>query len=114
MEERRTARRIPVTFRASFSLRPEGAGEGTIVDLTPRGCCVESPIPVPVTTHLELRLELSLGERPILVDLAAVRWVRGSHMGVEFLSLRPEHQVRLLRIIDQGQEGGSLRRIGDD
>jgi len=56
-----------------------------------------------VTTHLELRLELSLAERPILVDLAAVRWVRGSQMGVEFLSLRPEHQVRLLRIIDQAQ-----------
>jgi len=84
------------------------------VDLTPRGCCVESPIPVPVTTHLELRLELSLGERPILVDLAAVRWVRGSQMGVEFLSLRPDYQARLLGILDQAQEGGSVSRNGDD
>jgi len=54
-----------------------------------------------VTTYLELRLELSLGEPPILVELAAVRWVRGSQMGVEFLSLRPEHQARLLGILDQ-------------
>jgi PilZ domain-containing protein len=101
MGERRTSRRIPVTFRARFAPVSVGTNEGTIVDLAPGGCRVESPIIVPVNTYLELRLEVSLQDPPILVDLAAVRWIRGGHLGVEFLSLRPEHQARLLRIVDQ-------------
>lgn len=101
MDERRTSRRIPVTLRASFASISVGTGEGTIVDLTSGGCCVESPMLVPVTTYLELRLQVSLREPPILVDLAAVRWALGSHLGVEFLSLRPDHQARLQRIVEQ-------------
>jgi hypothetical protein len=103
MEERRTSRRIPVTFRVSFSPVSVGTREGTIVDLAPEGCRVESPIIVPINTYLELRLEVSLKDPPILVDLAAVRWIGGGHLGVEFLSLRTEHQARLQRIIDQAQ-----------
>jgi hypothetical protein len=54
-----------------------------------------------VTTYLELRLEVSLKEPPILVDLAAVRWARGKQFGVQFLSLRREHQERLNRMIER-------------
>jgi hypothetical protein len=101
MDERRTSRRIPVTFRASFARVSFGTGEGTIVDLGVGGCRVESVTLVPVTTYLELRLEVSLMGPPILVDLATVRWVRDRQLGLEFLSLRPEHQARLLCIIEQ-------------
>lgn len=106
MEERRTSRRIPVTFRASFAPVSVGTGEGTIVDLASGGCRVESPTLVPVTTYLELRLQVSLQGPPILVDLAAVRWVRGRHLGIEFLRLEPEHQARLQRIVDQAHSRG--------
>lgn len=103
MDERRTSLRIPVTFRASFSLVPVGTGEGTSVDLGPGGCRIESRDIVPVATYLELRLQVSREEPPILVDLAVVRWVRGSQLGVQFLTLQPEHQARLQRIVDQAQ-----------
>jgi hypothetical protein len=103
MEERRTSRRIPVTFQASFAPASVGTGEGTIVDLGFGGCRVESATLVPVSTYLELRLEVSLMGPPIVVDLAAVRWVREGHLGLEFLSLRLEHQARLQQIVEQAQ-----------
>lgn len=105
MDERRTSRRIPVTFRASFAPVSVGTGEGTIVDLASGGCRIESQHQVPVTTYLELRLQVSPKDPLILVDLAAVRWVRGGHLGIEFLSLRPEHQARLQRMIERAQSG---------
>ncbi len=101
MEDVRLHTRIPVQFRASFTSVRVGTGEGAIVDLSPVGCRIESSEPVPVTTYLELRLEVSLKEPPILVDLAAVRWARGTQFGVQFLSLRREHQDRLNRVIEQ-------------
>jgi hypothetical protein len=105
MDERRTSRRIPVTFRASFSPITVGTGEGTIVDLAPGGCRVETTRLVPVTTYLELRLEVSLREPPIVVNLAAVRWARGNHLGIEFLSIETQHQARLQRIVERAQPG---------
>ena len=85
MDERRTSRRIPVTFRASFAPTSMGTGEGMIVDLATGGCRIESSALVPVTTYLELRLQVSLKDPLILVDLAAVRWVQGGQLGIEFL-----------------------------
>jgi hypothetical protein len=37
---------------------------------------------------------------PIVVDLAAVRWVRDEDCGIQFLSLRPDQHERLARLID--------------
>ena len=59
---------------------------------------------VSVHTYLELRLHVSSTDIPIVVDLAAVRWVRDGHLGVEFLSMQPEHQARLQQIIEQAGE----------
>jgi hypothetical protein len=103
MAERRTALRIPVTFQANFSPVSIGKGEGTIVDLAPGGCRIETRFHVPITTYLEIRFHTSLKDPLILVDLAAVRWAKGGQLGIEFLSLQPEHQARLQRLIDRGQ-----------
>lgn len=56
--------------------------------------------PVPVRSYLQLRLMPSHTDTPILVDLAAVRWVRGQDCGIRFLSLRPDQQEKLARLID--------------
>src|SRR5215475_12683456 len=105
MDERRTSRRIPVTYRASFSPLTATAGtrEGTIVDLAPEGCRIETARFVPVTTYLELRLEVSLREPPIVVDLATVRWALGNHLGIAFVSLETQHLARLQQIVEQAQ-----------
>ena len=104
MDERRNSRRIPITIRAPFASVFFSNGEGRIIDLAINGCRIETHMSVSVHTYLELRLHVSRTDIPIVVDLAAVRWVRDGHLGVEFLTMQPEHQARLQQIIEQAGE----------
>jgi hypothetical protein len=99
MVEQRQHTRLAVQYQASFSA-PLGSGEGFILDLSLQGCCMRTTSPVPVRSYLQLRLMPSHTDTPILIDLAAVRWVRGQECGIHFLSLRPDQQERLARLID--------------
>jgi len=101
MHNRRLIERIPVTLHVQFSSMFFGKGEGIISDLTIQGCRIETRVNVPRYCYLELRLQVSHFDIPIVVDLAAVRWVLRGHVGLEFLSMRPEHQTRLEQIIEQ-------------
>ena len=107
MDERRSSKRIPVTFRAQFTPLFSGAGEGTITNLTLQGCRMETHLIVPVHTYLELRLHMSLTDSPLVVDLAAVRWVRGRQLGIEFLTFQSSHQIRLEQSIEADLEGAT-------
>jgi hypothetical protein len=98
--EQRQHTRLAVRYLASFSA-PIGSGEGFILDLSLQGCCMRAAsAPVPFRSYLQLRLMPSHSDTPILIDLAAVRWVRGQECGIHFLSLRPDQQERLARLID--------------
>jgi hypothetical protein len=98
MTERRSVKRIPVTFRATFGSSLAGLREGTVIEATMSGCCLESRAPVPVNTYLELWIHTSSTAR-IFVELAAVRWVLNGRCGVEFLALRPEDRTKLQEIM---------------
>ena len=100
MIEWRSAKRIPVTFRGSFGSVSLGKHEGSICDLAMNGCRLISPIPVPVNTYLELRLQISPTVPPLPVELAAVRWAGNGELGIEFLGLRPEHKATLKEVIE--------------
>ena len=97
---RRAIRRIPVSFLASFGPVSLGRQEGTIVDLTLKGCRLQTQAPVPVNTYLELWLQTSPTAPKIFVDLAAVRWTLDGHLGIEFLSLQPKHHAKLKQVIE--------------
>ena len=101
MIDRRSSTRIPVAFRVHFSRIYLGLGKGTITDLAIRGCRIETDINVPVFSYLELHLLDSLSDQPLVVNLAAVRWVRGTQLGVEFLGLQSHHQTRLREMIEK-------------
>jgi len=104
MDERRTSRRIPITIRAPLASVFFSNGEGRIIDLAIGGCRIETLMHVSLHTYLELRLHVSRTDIPIVVDLAAVRWVRDGHLGVEFLSMSPEHRTRLQQVIEQAPD----------
>ena len=100
MGERRKLERIPIVLRASFGATLAGLREGKVTEATMSGCRLESHVPIPVNTYLELWLQTSLSAPPIFVELAAVRWVRDGRCGLEFLSLRPEDRVKLQEIVE--------------
>lgn len=99
MNDARAVPRFPVQFRSSFTSTNVTGGEGSVVDLSVRGCRIESSTHALAGTVLELRIYVSDHEAPLGIDQAIVRWTRGKFFGVEFVSLQPEEWVRLQQTV---------------
>jgi hypothetical protein len=93
--EQRQSPRFPVRFRSSFTSLNIVGGDGDIVDLSLRGCRVESPTEVKSGTSLEVRIQTSDEEPPLKIQEAVVRWSRAKQFGLEFVTLAPEEWARL-------------------
>jgi len=91
--------RVKVHYQVSLSTTSTAAGEGNLVDLSVEGCRMESAHQLAVNTYVSLRLFIAPKEMPILVDLAAVRWVRGEACGIHFLSIQPPQVTRLQKFL---------------
>mgnify|MGYP001304073156 FL=1 len=100
MEQRKDLR-FPVRFRSSFSSIVMVAGEGNLVDLSIRGCRIESPVDVQSGTTLEVRISAREHEPPIQIQQALVRWSRDRHFGLEFVKMPPEEWTRLQHTVKQ-------------
>jgi peptidoglycan/xylan/chitin deacetylase (PgdA/CDA1 family) len=88
--------RVDVIF---FAYGTDTEGKGIIADLSKGGCHMESDAqPNP---GAELRLSILMPDYtwPMKVDRAIVRWVKGRHFGVEFLSMHSSQRDRLTRFI---------------
>lgn len=104
MDLRKIAR-IRVHFRSFFSAS-QLEGEGTVTDLSTKGCKIVSDRLVQPNTALEVWFFLPDRDHPLKVQLAEVRWTRGRDFGLEFLTMRSENQERIGRVL-QDQEIGS-------
>lgn len=74
-------------------------GEGYLLNLSPVGCTVECERSVLDGSYMRLRVLLPDHVPSIDINLAAVRWVRGSRFGVEFLHLPAQERSRLDRFL---------------
>lgn len=97
-EHKRVPVHYPVYFRPAFSTDTVLAA-GTLLDLSIGGCTIETPVPVPKAFCLSMQIEVTEQEPPIQIENARVRTVNGKRLGLEFLSLRPEEEDRLRRLI---------------
>lgn len=93
--------RFPVQFRSSFSSANLVSGIGILGDLSTRGCRVFSETHVKPGTEVELRVEISNDEPPILIRQAAVRWSRAGNFGLEFINLDGNEWARLQRVVKE-------------
>ncbi len=98
MEQRKDTR-FPVEFRSSFSSANVVAGDGTLNDLSVRGCRVFSLIEVRPGTTLKLRIHAFGAEPPIHISQSVVRWCRAGSFGCEFVNLSPDEWARLHHVI---------------
>ena len=96
----RTSERFPVRIDMIFQTEGmETEAKGTIGDLSKGGCRAESQVqPTPGT---ELRLSLVMPDYawPLKVDRGIVRWAKGRHFGVEFVSMHSSQRDRLARFL---------------
>jgi hypothetical protein len=76
-------------------------GTGSVVDLSIRGCRIESLIDVQPGSSLEVRIEAVAHELPIQIQAAIVRWSRGREFGLEFEVIAPTEWVHLQDIVRQ-------------
>jgi len=97
--EHRQHPRFPVQFRSSFSSANIVSGEGTLADLSIRGCRILSATEVKAGSTLQLRVDMSGGKPPIQVTQAVVRWCRDRSFGLEFVSLTPDEWARLQDVV---------------
>ena len=100
MIECREYPRIPVDMQIFFSsTNKTDIREGTMFDLSPRGCAVTSMSSVQPGSAVRILIRATDLGSPITIESAAVRWSGGGEFGVEFLGLSEIDQRRLHRLL---------------
>ena len=99
--EQRSNLRYRALFRSSFSSVAMVGGEGSLLDLSLRGCRIESLTDVKPGATLEVRVEAIEGEPPIQIQAAIVRWSREQQFGLEFEVIAPTEWTHLQNIVKQ-------------
>jgi hypothetical protein len=79
----------------SFLLQGHRRGEGTVADLSAKGCKVVGHTLVRVGDRLSLTIHIPKDEAPFQVGMALVRWVTPGSFGLEWTTLRPDDERRL-------------------
>jgi hypothetical protein len=95
--------RIPARYTVQLSPALEEerfqSEEGTLLDISIRGCAIRSDVPLHKGNLLCLQIRLTDQEPPIEIDIATVRTVTGRRFGLEFVRIRPEEETRLRRLL---------------
>ena len=92
--------RFRVDFRSTVSGGTVLEGDGTVLNLSLGGCRVESAASVQVGLVLELRIYAPGLDCPLVIDEAAVRWVRGPTFGLAFIRLGETEDERLRQVVN--------------
>jgi hypothetical protein len=100
MYQRRCVR-YPVHFQSTLSTPQIPEGTGTAVDLSIRGCHIQSFVPVVSGIRIKLSIEIPDQKTVIEIDQAVVRWVRGQEFGLEFAAIAPDQFEQLTKVIQQ-------------
>lgn len=88
--------RLPIQLMASFVRHDTTVQEeGFTMDLSPGGCCLAVPAPVPVGSGLSIQLHVPGDQSAIAIERAEVCWSMGNRSGIEFLSIGRDDWSRL-------------------
>lgn len=74
-------------------------GEGVIHNLSESGCLIECERKVLEGSYVTVRLLLPDHFRTLVIELAAIRWVREHYFGMEFLRLPAPDRSRLCQFL---------------
>lgn len=91
---------FPVWFKPSRS-GDQGLGrQGVMENVSVRGCRIRCDAPVPTGTHLKLEFQPSNCSFPITIDGAIVRTSSKESIGLRFVRLLREDELRIRQIMD--------------
>ena len=89
-KDRRFAVQLPSAFQEG-----EQTAQATVLNLSLQGCALTTECLPKTQSYLSLQVDMLNGTEPVLIELAAVRWVSGYQCGVEFIRMAPEMATRL-------------------
>ncbi len=93
--------RFPTTFSGTLIHQNHLHHISKALDLSRKGCRLESPFRASAGMKVDLLLYLREGSTPILIQGAVIRWSGAHGIGIEFQSLPSPHRERLDYIIQQ-------------
>lgn len=111
MDSKRFRAQIPIIFSRDGV---PGETRGLVSNLSADGCKITSNTRVETGTYLNLRLYLPGSPVPMVVRLAAVRWVQGWDFGVTFLNMQTEELQRLNQHLADLEAGGAAAPLAFD
>ncbi|HLZ34628.1 MAG TPA: PilZ domain-containing protein [Nitrospira sp.] len=97
----RKHRRFSIAMPSTLVQRDKFRHNGSIRDLSAKGCRVESLISPFTGMQVTLLLHIPGEAAPIMIENAAVRWCGSQGIGIEFLIIAQQEQERLGRLIKQ-------------
>jgi len=112
VEEQRIEPRVAAQFHAMVSGSVESEGMGMILDLSPSGCRLESPLLMLPGLSLELRIAVPSFEWALMIDGADVQWTDEDRAGLVFVRVRETERQRLSKLMATRLTKGS--DTGDD
>lgn len=77
-----------------------GAGEGTLFDLSATGCRMQSNVALTPGSYLALYIDAPETESPLAVEVSIVRWHKDNQFGIEFLRYAQEVRERVIDLIE--------------
>jgi len=86
-------------FQVLSMLKPTKGG-GYTVNLSMKGCCIDSDVPVEVGMCLSLCMELTdQTSSQLVIPVAQVRWVDANTFGLEFIKMAEPDRVCLQQFV---------------
>ena len=101
----RTYSRLPVQISMVY-LGQDFAGQGTVQELSRVGCRILGNDPVVAGETLSVRITLP-NSKPLTIEHATVRWVKGLEFGIAFGQLEKREADRLQHLLNALLESGS-------
>ena len=91
----RTSVRYPASVQTDHYV-----GEGTLFDLSPTGCRIQSTISLAPGTYLTLSIEAAEIEYPLGIAVSIVRWSKDDQAGIEFLRYAHGDRERVTDLVE--------------
>jgi len=95
----RSSPRKYVRYSASVQT-DNGAGEGTLFDLSRTGCRMQSNVALTPGSYLALHIEAHETESPLAVEVSIVRWHKDNQFGIEFLRYAQGDRERVTDLVE--------------
>jgi hypothetical protein len=103
----RSSPRKYVRYSASVQT-DNGAGEGTLFDLSATGCRMQTNAALTPGSYLALHFEVPQTESPLAVEVSVVRWHKDNQFGIEFLRYAEGVRERVSDLIEGRKASAAL------